>query len=420
MRLVRRSVEKTDSALHEVEQQPFWSRFAHIGLLLLLVLASLVLTTTAGAVALSRARLGVLETETASQLQADYSADPRDIRVAPLDPRIISMAADDERNLAAAPSEAPQRIQVAHQPTATPESQDPTPTVEPSGPPASDPLASPAATARPFFAVPSPTSAPTDAPTDTPTDTPTNTATNTPTNTPTDTSTSTPTHTPTDTPTHTPTDTPSATPLPPTASMTATVAATTTPTALPVPAVSIDPASQTTSDATVSIKVLVADATDLGGYDFTLTWPASLLTFISISNEAFVGSTGRTVVCSAPRVDVVAVALDSITFGCSTTGDGPGPSGRGVLTALKFGTTAAGRSELTFARVTLSDTAGLPVAPTAANGAITFVSPTATDTPPSTETPTATALPATATASATATTAATATSTLTPAPTATA
>ena len=417
----------TERSLHDPEPQPFWSRFAHIGLLLLLVLASLVLTTTAGAVALSRARLGVLETETASQLQADYSADARDIRVAPLDPQIISMAADDERNLAAATSEAPLRVEVAHQPTATPELPEPTPTAEPSGPPASDPFVSPSPTARPFFVVPSPTSAPTDVPTDTPTHTPTDTPTDTPTSTPTNTPTDTPTHTPTDTPTQTPltptqtpTDTPSATPLPPTASMTATVAATTTPTALPVPAVSIDPASQTTSDATVSIEVLVADATDLGGYEFTLTWDASLLTFSSISNEAFLGSTGRTVVCSAPRLDVVAVALDSITFGCSTTGDGPGPSGRGVLTALKFGATAAGRSELTFTRVTLSDTAGLPVAPTTANGAITVVSPTATDTPRSTETPTATALPATPTASATATTAATATSTLTPAPTATA
>ncbi len=394
MRLLGRpSGRKRESALHDPEPQPPWSRFAHIGLLLVLVLASLALTTTAAAVALGRSRLGVLETETASRLQADYSADSRDIHVAPLDPEIISVAAEDERDLTAATSEAPQRVEVAHRPTATPESREPTPTLEPSDPPASDPPASPSPTARPVFVMPGPTDAPTDTPTDTPTETPT--------------------HTPTDTPTGTPTDSPTLT-------STATVAATRTPTMLPVPVVFIDPASQTTSDATVSIEVLVADATDLGSYEFTLTWDPSLLTFISIDRDALLGSTGRSVACPAPTV-----ASGSLTFGCSTTGDGAGPNGRGVLATLRFGTVAAGRSELTLARVTLAGTTGLPVSPTTANGAITVISPAATETPPSTETPTATALPATAlpatpTASATATIAATATSTLTPAATETA
>lgn len=110
-----RRTQSPPSPTLDPDQQPFWSRIAQPALLLLIILASLGITTTAAALALGRSNIDVLDTETASQLKADYSADPRGIRIAPLDAAIIEAAAEDERELSTTP-QLPQRIEIVHPP----------------------------------------------------------------------------------------------------------------------------------------------------------------------------------------------------------------------------------------------------------------------------------------------------------------
>ena len=150
----------------------------------------------------------------------------------------------------------------------------------------------------------------------------------------------------------------------------------------------VDPPSQSTSAGTVSVDIRVPDATDLGSYDVTLTWDAGVLSFIDASNGAFLGSTGRSVSCPPPTT-----GANSVTVSCSTTGAGAGPNGAGILTTIQFSTVADGTSPATLSSVTLEDTGGSPSIRTTADGSITFVSPTATQTATSTSTPTFTSTP---------------------------
>ncbi len=83
------------------------------------LLGCLAVTTAAAALALGRSRLERLDTETASRLQADYSADTQEIEIAPLDPQIIEAAAEDEAALTD-PAQRPRRVQIVHVHTETP------------------------------------------------------------------------------------------------------------------------------------------------------------------------------------------------------------------------------------------------------------------------------------------------------------
>ncbi len=82
-----------------------------------------------------------------------------------------------------------------------------------------------------------------------------------------------------------------------------------------------------------------------------------------------------------------------MTFGCSTSGTAAGPNGDGILTTVQFSTVSDGTSALTLSGVAMTDTASLPITLTATDGSITFVSPTATQTPANTNTPTQTSTP---------------------------
>ncbi len=251
--------------------------------------------------------------------------------------------------------------------TATPTS---TATLTNTATPTSTRTATPTDTVTPTNTL-TPTPTFTATPTNTPSATPTDTATATATPTFTSTLTNTPTATPTftSTPTSTPTATPTATP-------TDTATSTATPTAPPNPNVYVDPASQTTSAATVSVDIDIADAADLGGYSFTVTWDASVLSFVSVNNDAFLGSTGLSVSCDPPTT-----GANSVSFSCTTAGAQPGPNGDGVLATIQFATISDGTSTVALSAVTLEDTDSNSQSATTADGSITFVTPTITPTP---------------------------------------
>jgi hypothetical protein len=84
------------------------ARARQLAVALALVLVCLAVTTAAAALALHRPHLERLNTETRSRLWADYSADPRGVRMAPLDRDIIEAAAADERALVVS-AETPRR-----------------------------------------------------------------------------------------------------------------------------------------------------------------------------------------------------------------------------------------------------------------------------------------------------------------------
>ena len=176
-------------------------RVPQLILIVAVLLGSLALTTAAAAMALKRPHLERLSTETRSELKADYSADPRGARFAPLDPDIARAAAADGEALTAAGG-MPRRVGVAYRRQGTSASTSPPPT---------DP--SPVATAAP--ASPELTGTPSvGAPTSTPV-TPEATATPEPTPEPTEVPPPTVTLVPTETPLPTQTPvTPTPTPLP--------------------------------------------------------------------------------------------------------------------------------------------------------------------------------------------------------------
>jgi hypothetical protein len=237
-----------------------------------LVLGCLAFTTAGAALALRRPHVEHLNTDTGSKLKADYSADPRGMRIAPLHPDVINAAVADEEALTTA-STSPRRVEPAQLPAEPPTetrgqaTETPAPARTPTPAPPVVTRAPPAAVATP--ALPQPTSTPTRPEvTPTPGHTATQTATatvpetavpiltatatpsaaataaSTPTQTPTFTPmpSLTPTQSPTPAttalPTPTPTDSPTATPM---ATATATTTASATPTPMPTPAASATP-----------------------------------------------------------------------------------------------------------------------------------------------------------------------------------
>jgi hypothetical protein len=184
-----------------------------------------------------------------------------------------------------------------------------------------------------------------------------------------------------------------------------------------VTTVIIDPATQSaTVGDSFSVDVDVENVNNLGAYEFTLRYDPAVVSYVSVSNGSFLGSTGRWVDCVGPILDASA---GTIRFGCVTTDSGtPGPSGSGQLAQVVLHADAAGTSPLNLPLAALSDPTGVEIPTNVAGGSVTVSTgaPTSTLTPTDTYTPTPTdtyTLTATATSSATPTP----TSTFTPTPT---
>jgi hypothetical protein len=115
----------------------------------------------------------------------------------------------------------------------------------------------------------------------------------------------------------------------------------------------------------VNVDVAIEGAVDLGSYAFTLTWDASELQYTSVTNGAFLSSTGRSVLCSAPQVGV-----SSVTFDCSSSGAPAGPNGSGVLATVQFQAIGTGNSPATLSGITLADTSSTSQAAVTTDGSI--------------------------------------------------
>jgi hypothetical protein len=90
------------------------------------------------------------------------------------------------------------------------------------------------------------------------------------------------------------------------------------PTATPTPSttVRISPVtSNVTAGTDIVVEVRADNVTDLGAYEFELDFFDSTLDLVSVTNGSFLGSTGRSVFCLNPVLDI-----GSVRYGCITPG----------------------------------------------------------------------------------------------------
>ncbi len=161
-------------------------------------------------------------------------------------------------------------------------------------------------------------------------------------------------------------------------------------------AVAIEPAQVTQAAGNrFSVNVAVSGVSDLGAFELTLRYDATLVQIDSVNSGQFIGSTGRTAILLGPNNDR---ATGQLNVGALTTGAQAGAGGGGILVTLNCTALRAGQGELTLATVRLSSTAGSLIPAASTGGRVSFtgneVVPTATAAP---VTPTATAVSPTAT-----------------------
>ena len=145
------------------------------------------------------------------------------------------------------------------------------------------------------------------------------------------------------------TEAPAPTPIPP--SPTPALGAATL-TVLPAP-------EGVTTGQTFRLTLRIAGVTDLGAYQLTPVFDASVLELLGVSDTGFLGSTGRVATCANDGAQPPAVP----TSFCVTTGaTPPGPSGDGNLALIEFRALAPGTTEVTVrATVTTPDGRDIPL-----------------------------------------------------------
>lgn len=115
--------------------------------------------------------------------------------------------------------------------------------------------------------------------------------------------------------------------------------------------------------ATVELQVEgITDPDGLASYEFAVTFDPAQLDFVSFTNSAFLGSTGRSVLClpvlfdrdGDTNPDPGYVRAGCITQATESPPQG-GPTGSGMLATITFETLCPGTSPLEFDRASLGD-----------------------------------------------------------------
>lgn len=146
----------------------------------------------------------------------------------------------------------------------------------------------------------------------------------------------------------------------------------------------------------LDVTVVVADAEDLGAFAFDVHYDSSLLVLDGYSVSDFLGATancntraGRCAFRLGPQIEAGVPRVGAYSYG-----DGPGPSGDGVVATLHFSTTGAlGSATLRAANALTTDTGGDEVQPLVQDDTVTIVSTTTTPTATATSTVTPVATP---------------------------
>ena len=158
------------------------------------------------------------------------------------------------------------------------------------------------------------------------------------------------------------------------------------------PTVRVEPAQSTVAvGESFTVSVMIDEASDLGGFEFDLLYIPTIVTVDDVTLGDFPGSTGRTVIPIGPITDNEA---GKTSFGATTAGIGPGPSGTGDLAIISLTAQGRGESPLDLQNVLVVDTFVNPQVATDEDGSVVVESgPTPTATPIETPTVTPTATP---------------------------
>jgi len=136
----------------------------------------------------------------------------------------------------------------------------------------------------------------------------------------------------------------------------------------------------------IEIDVVVQNATNIGAFEFQLSFDNVSLEYIGWALGPFLGSTGRVVTCQQ------IITENTIRIGCTTTGPPPpdGPSGDGVLVKIGFHPKFPGTTCLPVMLVETAEIFGHPIPTSGQSGCVTIVQSTPTPIPTSTASPRAT------------------------------
>ena len=119
------------------------------------------------------------------------------------------------------------------------------------------------------------------------------------------------------------------------------------------------------------VTVLVDSVTNLGAFEFELTYDGGVVKVEDVQEGPFLGSSGRRVQCLPPDIADSSVLLRCVTLGATPDG----PTGSGVLAVVTFRPTSAGTSPLHFARVILTDPPANTLPAEAEDAALTVTQP---------------------------------------------
>jgi hypothetical protein len=121
---------------------------------------------------------------------------------------------------------------------------------------------------------------------------------------------------------------------------------------------------------TVTIPIVVDDVTNLGAFEFQVSFDATILRAEKAEPGPFLGSSGRQVHCLEPSIGENLVRLVCVTLGATPAG----PDGSGVLATLEFKPVGAGTSPLRFERLVFTDPPAKLISTQARDGSIAVVS----------------------------------------------
>ncbi len=142
------------------------------------------------------------------------------------------------------------------------------------------------------------------------------------------------------------------------------------------PIVQIQPASRTVGAGdTFTTTVAIQNSSDLGGFEFTLSYNRNVLTVTGATLDSFLGSTGRQTISLGPLYTDTSPITSALIFGgISFSPDGfGGPNGTGSLSVLTLTANAPGSTALQLSDVKLTDTQATPQPVTHEDGSVTVI-----------------------------------------------
>lgn len=108
---------------------------------------------------------------------------------------------------------------------------------------------------------------------------------------------------------------------------------------------------------TFNVNLVVDNVTNLGAFEFELTYNSGVIHADAATMGAFLGSTGRTVIPAGNTIDNE-TSPGKVTMSAASLGTSPGPNGSGVLATFTFTPQSDGSSTLALQYVQLADVDG--------------------------------------------------------------